>query len=114
MTHFATADSRDKTYAREQLARCQSLLERLRARGGAPPMVHMANSGAILDIPESHFDACRSGIMLYGHYPSKETGRSIPLKQVMRLTTRIAHLRRLPAGKKTRIERPVAKRESPS
>jgi alanine racemase len=58
----------------------------------------MANSGAILDMPESYFNACRSGIMLYGHYPSTETSQSVLLKQVMTLKTIVAHVRRLPAG----------------
>ncbi|GAB6907520.1 Alanine racemase 1 [Desulfosarcina cetonica] len=97
-SHFATADETDKTYAREQLVRFQSLIQRLRDNGRRVPLIHMANSGAILDLPESRFDACRCGIMLYGHYPSRQTQWSIPLKQVMRLTTGVAHLRRLPAG----------------
>ncbi|BBO72111.1 alanine racemase 1 [Desulfosarcina alkanivorans] len=97
-SHFATADEADKTYAMGQLDRFNALLKRLRILGQMPPMVHMANSGAILDMPQSYFDACRSGIMLYGHYPSTETSRSVPLKQVMTLNTVVAHLRRLPAG----------------
>ncbi|WP_372681215.1 alanine racemase [Desulfosarcina sp.] len=97
-SHFATSDEADKSYAHEQLNRFNTLLKRLKANGPLPPMVHMANSGAILDMPDSYFNACRSGIMLYGHYPSTETSRSIPLKQVMTLKTAVAHLRRLPAG----------------
>ncbi len=97
-SHFATSDEADKSYACEQLNRFNTLLKRLKANGPLPPMVHMANSGAVLDMPDSYFGACRSGIMLYGHYPSAETSRSIPLKQVMTLKTAVAHLRRLPAG----------------
>jgi alanine racemase len=97
-SHFATADETDKTYAREQLSRFTALTERLSSKGLLPPMVHMANSGAVLDMPESYFNACRCGIMLYGHYPSTQTSRSIPLKQVMSFQTVVAHLRRLPAG----------------
>ena len=97
-SHFATSDETDKTYAREQLKRFNVLVKRLENKGALPPMVHMANSGAVLDMPDSYFTACRSGIMLYGHYPSTETSRSIPLKQVMTLKTFVAHLRRLPAG----------------
>ncbi len=97
-SHFATSDEADKTYAHLQLNRFQAILQRLTDKNALPPMVHMANSGAILDIPEARFDTCRSGLLLYGHYPSKETSRSIPLKQVMTLTTRVAHIRRLPAG----------------
>ncbi|MEE4112071.1 MAG: alanine racemase [Desulfobacteraceae bacterium] len=97
-SHFATSDEADKSYAGEQLNRFNTLMKRLKATCPLPPMVHMANSGAILDMPDSYFNACRSGIMLYGHYPSMETSRSIPLKQVMTLKTFVAHLRRLPAG----------------
>jgi alanine racemase len=97
-SHFATSDETDKTYAYYQLSRFQGILQRLKDDLGFPPMVHMSNSGAILDMPDARFDACRCGIMLYGHYPSQEASKTIPLKQVMSLTTRVAHLRRLPAG----------------
>ena len=97
-SHFATSDEADKSYARGQLNRFNTLMERLKTKCSLPPMVHMANSGAILDMPDSYFSACRSGIMLYGHYPSTETSRSVSLRQVMALKTSVAHLRRLPAG----------------
>ena len=97
-SHFATSDETDKAYAREQLNRFNVLVNRLKAKGPLPPLVHMANSGAVLDMPGSYFSACRSGIMLYGHYPSTETSRSISLRQVMTLKTAVTHLRRLPAG----------------
>jgi alanine racemase len=97
-SHFATSDEADKSYAREQLARFSAVVNHLAAKQALPPMIHMANSGAVLDMPESYFNACRCGIMLYGHYPSVETSHSIALKQVMRLKTIITHLRRLPAG----------------
>ena len=61
-------------------------------------IVHMAASGAILDLPDSYFDAVRPGILMYGHYPSKETSRSIQPRQVMSLKTYVAHLREMPAG----------------
>lgn len=97
-SHFATADEADQTYARQQWAAFQTLVKQLQAKGPLPPMVHMANSGAILDLPYSRLNACRSGILLYGHYPSGQTSRSIRLQQVMTLTTVVAHVRRLPAG----------------
>jgi len=97
-SHFATSDETDKTYAHEQLNRFHALIKRLGNKGPLPPMVHMANSGAVLDMPDSYFSACRSGIMLYGHYPSMETSRSILLRQVMTFKTAVTHLRRLPAG----------------
>ncbi len=97
-SHFATADEADKGYAQAQLSRFQALVKDLSRKGCCPPLLHMANSGAILDLPASTFDGCRAGIMLYGHYPSTHTSRAIPLKQVMTLSTTVTHLRRLPPG----------------
>ncbi len=97
-SHFATSDEADKGYAELQLRRFNDVLEKLQGEGLRPPMVHMANSGAVLDMPDSRFDAVRPGILLYGHYPSGETSRSIALRQVMTLETRVSHVRRLPAG----------------
>ncbi len=97
-THFATADERDKSYARRQLKRFQAVLDGLAKKGLKPSLVHMANSGAVLDLPESYFDAVRPGILLYGHYPSPETSCSVKIKQVMTLKTYVAHIRRLSAG----------------
>lgn len=97
-SHFATSDEKDKAYAFSQLARFKDIIKTARQKSIHPLLVHMANSGAILDMPESYFDACRAGIMLYGHYPSSETSESIRLKQVMALKTYVAHVRRLPKG----------------
>jgi len=97
-SHFSTSDEKDQTYARTQLTRFKSILAQLEKKGQRPSLVNMANSGAILDLPDSYFDACRPGIILYGHYPSTETSRSIPLRQVMTLKSFVAHIRKLPAG----------------
>ncbi len=97
-THFSTADEKDKTYANLQLSRFKEVLSMLARLAKRPQIVHMAASGAILDLPESYFDAVRPGILMYGHYPSKETSRCILPRQVMSLKTYIAHLREMPGG----------------
>lgn len=97
-SHFSTADEKDKTYAMEQLARFGEFVALARELEGGPKMLHMASSGAILDIPASRFDAVRPGILMYGHYPSLETSRSIEPRQVMTLKTFVAHLREMPEG----------------
>lgn len=98
-THFATADSRDKTYAEIQLALFMDFIDKLRQRGLEFPIRHAANSAGIIEMPESHMDMVRAGISLYGLYPSDETDRSrIALKPVMTLKSRIIHLKRVSAG----------------
>jgi len=97
-SHFATSDCMDKSYAYEQLKKFQLILSQLEERKVKIPIIHTANSGAILDMPESYFDMVRVGISLYGHYPSTETSESIPLKQVMTLKTKVLQIRRLLKG----------------
>lgn len=97
-SHFSTADERDKTYANLQLSRLSEVLSLLPRFPKRPRIVHMAASGAILDLPKSYFDAVRPGILMYGHYPSKETSCCILPRQVMSLKTHIAHLREMPGG----------------
>jgi alanine racemase len=94
-THFATSDEADKAYAYLQLERFNEVLAELPGLDIPRPLIHAANSGAILDLPRAHFDAVRAGISLYGHYPSVETTESIPLRQVMTLKTHVGLLRRL-------------------
>jgi len=97
-THFATSDTKDKSYAIQQLQSFNRLIDDLRAEGIRIPLIHAANSGAILDLPEAYFDLVRPGIALYGHFPSTETTASLALRQVMTLKTHIAQIRSVPAG----------------
>ncbi len=97
-THFSTSDEKDKSYANFQLSRFREVLAMIANHTGRPQMAHMAASGAILDLPDSYFDAVRPGILMYGHYPSKETCRCIKPRQVMSLKTYVAHLREMPGG----------------
>ena len=53
------------------------------------PIRHLANSGGILQLPESHLDMVRAGIMLYGIYPSPECRRTIPVAPVLSLKSRV-------------------------
>lgn len=98
-THFATSDSRDKSFAKEQLALFIDLLDKLCRRGVEFPIRHAANSAAIMEMPESHLDMVRAGISVYGLYPSDEVDQSlIALKPAMSLKTKIIHLKKVDAG----------------
>ncbi|PIS30668.1 MAG: alanine racemase [Candidatus Marinimicrobia bacterium CG08_land_8_20_14_0_20_45_22] len=97
-SHFATADSKEKSYAFEQLRRFWEVRNSVREFCSNPPKFHLANSGAILDIPDAYFDMVRPGICLYGHYPTNETTESIHLKQVMTLKTVVSQIRMVSKG----------------
>lgn len=96
MTHLACADAEDLEATRHQLALFQKVLGRVRARGFAPRYVHMANSAAVLRMPETHFDAVRPGIALFGVSPVASVGSE--LKPVIRIRTEIVSTRTIEAG----------------
>jgi alanine racemase len=98
-THFATADSSDKSYAEKQLHLFENYLKCLRQAGLDPPVRHAANSAALIDMPHSHFDMVRPGIAIYGLYPSDEVQKNrVPLKPAMALKARIIHRKKVSAG----------------
>ncbi len=97
-THFATADERDKTYARRQLRNFLEVARAIEEAGYAIPMRHVANSAALLDLEETHLDAVRPGIAIYGLRPSHEVEPSIPLQPALSLISHVGRVRVLPAG----------------
>lgn len=98
-THFATADSKDKTYANRQFEIFTEILDQLHSHGLDIPVKHAANSAAIIDMPETHLDMVRCGILVYGLYPSADVNHHrISIKPAMALKTRIIHLKRVQPG----------------
>ena len=112
-THFATSDQIDKSFAYLQLARFQQVVKQLETRGIRTPLKHTANSGAILDMPESYFDLVRPGVMMYGYYPSKETSESVPLRPAMTFKTRVLYVKSIERGTSVSYGRQfIAKKET--
>lgn len=97
-THFAMADSRDQTHARMQLARFQNILHALEEKNLRPPLVHAANSAAIISLPEAHFDMVRPGIALYGLDPSEEVRLPGGFRPALSFKTQVAQVKLIPAG----------------
>jgi len=92
MTHFSTSEIRDE-YGLNQIKKFREVLEFLKHNNIEPTYIHMANSGGIINYPEAHFNMVRLGISLYGSYPDTSLKKKINLKQIMRLTSKIALIR---------------------
>lgn len=97
MSHFAVSEVRDD-YGLGQVAAFREVIDAFRSAGFEPAYIHMGNSGAIVNYPEAHFSLVRAGISLYGSHPSPVLEASLPLRQVMKLSARIAFCREFPAG----------------
>jgi alanine racemase len=99
MTHFASADSTDKSYARKQFSIFMDFNDRLKKKGIEFSVRHAANSAAVMEMPETHLDLVRPGISIYGLYPSDEVDRNIiQLKPAMALKTNVAYVKKIPEG----------------
>lgn len=98
-THFASADSLDRTYYEKQLSTFKTLLESFEER---PEIVHCSNSAASLRYPESYCNAVRFGISMYGLTPSLEIQSEIPfqLKEALSLKTKLTHVKQIQKGEK--------------
>ncbi len=91
-SHFANSETHDLTHARLQLERFQEVLQYYQDLSAPPPQLrHMANSGGILQLPESHFDMVRPGIMFYGIYPGPEVQRTVNVIPAATWHSRVAY-----------------------
>jgi len=71
-THFSVAGSKNKDYTYWQYARFKELVTRLTDMGLDIPIKHVANSAAVIDLPDVQLDMVRVGVSIYGLYPSDE------------------------------------------
>ncbi|MBI3600400.1 MAG: alanine racemase, partial [Nitrospinae bacterium] len=69
LTHFASAYERDRSFTEKQINIFKQLIDELRQNGYSFPLIHASNSAAILNYPDSYFNAVRPGIILYGSLP---------------------------------------------
>ncbi len=97
-THFALADSRDKSYTFWQLSRFRQVIDELAACGIVIPYVHAANSAAILEMPETHFNMVRLGIAMYGLDPSPQVKCPPDFRPALTFKTMVAQVKELAAG----------------
>jgi alanine racemase len=97
-SHFATSDDEDQSFAREQLERFLGVCAAVTREGIAIPLRHMANSGAIISLPEAHLDLVRPGIMLYGYPPRQGMSERFPVRPVLSLISRVAMVKEVLAG----------------
>jgi alanine racemase len=97
-THFANADEADLTHARLQLERFHEVLRFYERHSLALPLRHAANSGAILQLRESHLDVVRPGIVFFGASPTVELPLTLPVQQALRWLTKVVFFKVVQPG----------------
>lgn len=94
-THFANANNSSHPKTREQMQLFNDLLKELDLTG--LERIHLANSDAINNFPDSYANMVRTGINLYGVFDLLGY-RAYSLKPTLTLKSRLLSKRLLPAG----------------
>jgi alanine racemase len=105
-THLASSEVLDAPSVDDQLQRFEQVRNLLRNQGFDPPLIHAANTGAVISRRESWNTMVRPGIALYGyHLPFERAGREVSgsklrlaVKPVLTWKTRILSLREVRAN----------------
>jgi alanine racemase len=103
ITHLP--DAEDKDFSRGQIGVFKKLIDEVRGRGHAVPRNHLANSAAILELPDAYCNMVRAGIILYGLYPSAGVARSVPLEAVMTYRTPVIFSKEVRPGETVSYKR---------
>jgi alanine racemase len=108
-THFAnaevveTAGSVDHpgfTTAQDQLERFGEVLRFYESHGlPEPPLKHIGNSAALLNLPHAVFDMVRTGLLFYGVYPEDQRDRPVEVRPALTWKSQVAFRKVLPAGR---------------
>ncbi len=94
-THFAVADT-DRDFTQMQNQRFNSLLPALRS-AFPDAQAHAANSAALLEFVDTHYDMVRPGLSVYGYSPVP--GENVlGLRPALSMFARISHLKTVVAG----------------
>lgn len=96
-SHLARADEPTHPVVDVQAGRLRAAVERVRAAGLVPEVVHLSNSAATLTRPDLRFDVVRPGVALYGLSPVPGLG-DLGLRPAMTLRTRVALVKDVAAG----------------
>jgi alanine racemase len=104
-THFASSEEFTHDKTDEQRRVFEAALEQLRELKIEAPLIHLANSAAVVSRPETWATMVRPGLILYGHHQSyqppqrdAQAAEMVPLRPVLSLRARIISLREIPPG----------------
>ena len=97
-SHFACADEPAHPLNAEQIKRFNSALEYMNDENLNPGIRHIANSSAIIGLPEAKFDLVRAGLIIYGLSPTNIPPNNLSLKPAMELRARLLLVKEIPPG----------------
>lgn len=95
-THFSCADSlapSDVEFSKGQYEKLTKFIDLCASCGVTFRKVSVSNSAAIIEMPGTHKDLVRAGILMYGYYPSDEVSRKIKVRPALSLISHIVQIK---------------------
>ena len=98
-THLPVSDESNKSFTQRQVERFKKCVADIEEKMHFKfPLVHCANSAAVLAHPDSWCNMVRPGIIVYGYYPSDEVEHTFEIKPVLELKSRVSFIKKVPRG----------------
>ncbi len=95
-SHYACADTPDKSVTEQQTKLFTGFIEKIEKRGVKIPIKHLCNSAGTLTCDEQ-FNMVRLGIVMYGLYPDEcVNDRTLDLRPAMRIISHVIHVKDVP------------------
>lgn len=97
-THFPVSELEDDAYTLGQIKTFYGIADKIKKRGIDTGILHLANTGAIINYPQSTADMIRPGISLYGYLPDPSLAKKLSLKPVMELVSKVLLVKKVKKG----------------
>lgn len=98
LTHLASSELEDKTFANKQLATFDNTIMELMNEGYNFKYIHALNSGGVLNFSEGKYNIARCGISLYGYMDYENMSAKLNLKPVLTLKSNVININRITVG----------------
>lgn len=97
LSHLSLGEEPDHPITTGQLKAFRRICQRVR-EFGLEPLFHCENSAAALSKTRRGFGMVRIGLSLYGVHPVADLAKPLSLKPAMRWSSKLLHVRTVPAG----------------
>ena len=98
LSQLSSAEEKEDDFTFQQISSFNKVLKKLEELNRGFLSKSIANSSAVLNLPETYFNQVRVGLLLYGVYPSPEVARSVEVKPVLSFKSRMLFLKEVDKG----------------
>ncbi len=97
-SHLSSSDEDDLSYTKKQLDQFEEIKSYIKNNYPQEILYHIANSGAIMRLKDSHQDMVRPGAVLYGFPPDPNFSFMNNIKEVMTFASKIVLIKKIDRG----------------